>query len=174
MIDKCVHYGYLWQYSFNASKSAVMVRGESHCLWAVSRRNRSWLLGSVVIDEVDVFRHLGITISVSGSVLPHTTRSISSARSAFYALHAVGPRYGCLHPLTSLKLYFTYSCSILHFDLDVLSPTKSELLMLERCQLSILKSILGLVHSSFIGYHFIVVVSSVSSKSTSFVSLAYN
>ena len=102
------------------------------------------LLGSVVIDEVDVFRHLGITISVSRSVLPHTTRSISSARSAFYALHAVGPRYGCLHPLTSLKLYFAYSCNILRFDLDVLSPTKSELLTLERCQLSILKSILGL------------------------------
>ncbi len=29
MINRCVSYGSLWRYSFNACKSAIMVRGES-------------------------------------------------------------------------------------------------------------------------------------------------
>ena len=32
MINRCVSYGFLWRYSFNASKSVIMVRGESHRL----------------------------------------------------------------------------------------------------------------------------------------------
>ncbi len=106
------------------------------------------VIGIRTIQEVDTFRHLGDFIFVSGSALPHTTRSISSAGSAFYAIQAVGPRFGCLHPLTSLKLFYAYSFCILCFSYDLLSPTKSELLMLERCQLSILQSILGLPSST--------------------------
>ncbi len=78
--------------------------------------------------------------------------SLSRVRS-FHTLYArchlpgvrstVGPRYGCLHPLTSLKLYYAYCYSILGFGLDVLWLTKSELLMLERSQLAILRAILG-------------------------------
>ena len=41
------------------------------------RSNRSWLLGSVRLNEVDVYRHLGVSISVSGSGLFHTSCSIS-------------------------------------------------------------------------------------------------
>ena len=63
---------------------------------------------------------------------------------SIYAIQAVGPRFGCLHPLTSLKLFYAYSFCILRFGYDVISPTKSELVMMERCQLSIFKSILGL------------------------------
>ena len=61
-----------------------------------------------------------------------------------FALQTVGPRFGCLHPCTSLMLYKSISFPCLHFGLDVLSPTKSEEVMLERAQLAILKIILGL------------------------------
>ncbi len=60
----------------------ILIRGESHRL---RESVRVWRMGHGVIPEVDEFRHLGITISVSGSVLPHTVCSMSSARSAFYA-----------------------------------------------------------------------------------------
>ena len=80
---------------------------------------------------------------------PHCT-----LRSTFYAIQSVGPRYGCLHPLTSLKLYYAYSYSILRFGLEVLLLTESELL---RCQLSILRGILGLPsRANSLAIHFLL------------------
>ena len=103
------------------------------------------------------FKHLGISISVTGSCLHHTLQSISSSRSAFYAIQSVGPRFGCLHPLTSRKLFFGFALSILIFGLEVIFPSRSELRMLERCQLSILKSILGLPsRTSSLGIHLLM------------------
>lgn len=114
MITHYNKYGYIWQYLINAAKSAIMVRGESTTSHKVARSSHNQLLGDLpIINEVDDYKHLGITLSISGSSLLHTSQSISSARSAFYALQSVGPRFGCLHPLTSLKsklfLYVFYS-----------------------------------------------------------------
>ncbi len=90
------------------------------------RAIRQWKIGDAVIGERDQAKHLGILWSVSGSTIGHVSVMTTSARSAFYAIQSVGPRFG------------------LSYGLEVLSPTKTELLMLERCQLAILKSILGL------------------------------
>ena len=52
---------------------------------------------------------------------------------------------GCLHPSTALKLFNSFPLSsILHFGLEVVFPSNSEIKMLEHCQLTILHSILGL------------------------------
>ena len=72
--------------------------------------------------------------------MPHTNRCISSSRSAFFALQSIRPRFGCLHPCTSLMLYKSIPLACL----DILSPTKTEEVMLERAQLAIFKIILGL------------------------------
>lgn len=85
IIDLCVQYGHLWHYTFNASKLAIIVRGESNRLREASRSKRVWRMGHGSIPEVDVYRHLGVSISVTGSVLPHVVCSMPSARSAFYS-----------------------------------------------------------------------------------------
>lgn len=74
--------------------------------------------GSRVV-QIDTVVHLGITLSVSGSHLPYVLQKISSARRAFYAIHSVNPRGGCLYPNTSLKLFKLYPLSILQCGLDV-------------------------------------------------------
>ncbi len=57
MVDLCVRYSYQWHNSFNTSKSAVIMRGESPPFRGVYRSSHSWLLGSEVMNEVYVFRY---------------------------------------------------------------------------------------------------------------------
>ena len=118
-----------------------------------------WYIGNDTISESDTVKHLGILLAVSGSSLSHTLQSISSARSAFYAFQSVSRRFGSLHhPLTYLRLFRAYSLCILKFGCDVLFPTRSELLMLDRSQLAILKSIVGLPsRTSSIAIHTLLV-----------------
>ena len=143
MLNICHAYSFRWHYSFNAAKSGILVFGESPVSRSRARLSRSWFIDGSPIPESDSFKHLGIVLSVSGSSLQHTLYSITAARSAFYAIQSVGPRFGLLHPV-SLRLFKAYSLCILRFGLDVIFPTKSELVMLERCQLAILRSLLGL------------------------------
>jgi hypothetical protein len=68
---------------------------------------------------------------------------VATARGAFFALTPYGVRFGCLHPKTSQRLYYSYVRPILTFGLDVVNITKSEILILERAQLTIQRIILG-------------------------------
>ena len=107
-----------------------------------------------VIPVSDTAKHLGILLSSASSTIARTTERITSSRSAFYALSAIGARHSCINPLTSLRLYKAISLPILTFGLDVWSPTNTELSMMERSQVKILRTILGLpVRTSTAGIH---------------------
>ena len=104
MLDTVNNYAIKWHYRLNESKS---VFGDA----AVTRKRerptrREWKLGEAVLSEVDEIHHLGILRSVSHC---RTNERVTPGRSAFFALNSIGSRFGCLHPLTSLKLYQT-SC----------------------------------------------------------------
>ena len=117
-----------------------VVFGESTRSRLAARVVHSWRIGDSIIQERDQAKHYGFSVFS----IAHISSMVTSARSAFYAIQAVGPRFGLLHPLTPLKLYRAYSLSILSYGLEVISPTKTELVMLMRTQLVILKLILGL------------------------------
>ncbi len=77
-------------------------------------------------------RHLGITRLVSTSGSLRISGRCSAGRSAFFALNSVGARFGCLHPITSHKLYSTLCLPIMLYGSELWSLTKSDLNMLER------------------------------------------
>ena len=117
-------------------------------------KNPSWSVCGNVIPVSDTAKHLGILLSSASSTIARTTERITSSRSAFYALSAIGARHSCINPLTSLRLYKAISLPILTFGLDVWSPTNTELSMMERSQVKILRTILGLpVRTSTAGIH---------------------
>ena len=139
-------YSRKWRYQLNKSKSVVMVFGEATatCTSRRERMSRWWLLGDAAIREVDETHHLGILRSVSPSSLDRTNERASAARSAFFAFNAVSSRFGCLHPLTSLKLYRALCLPIMLYGAEIWSFTKTELLLLERVHRRILRTIQGL------------------------------
>ncbi|CAI8043785.1 hypothetical protein GBAR_LOCUS24293, partial [Geodia barretti] len=114
MLEIVFSYSVQWRYQLNAQKSAIQIFGESAATRARNRPSRQWIIGSEVIPEKDSYHHLGILRSVSHSSNARTSERCSSSRRAFFSLNGLGSRAGCLHPLTSLRLY------------------KAELMLLER------------------------------------------
>ena len=68
----------------------------------------------------------------------------SAGRSSFFMMNAVGSRFGCLHLLTSLRLYSTTCVPLMLYGSELWCPTRSEILMLERVHRKILRTIQGL------------------------------
>ena len=75
------------------------------------------------------------------SSILRTTEHCSAGRCA---LNAFGSRFGCLHPLTSFRLYSFLCVPILIYGSELWSLTSSEVTMLERVHWEILRTIQGL------------------------------
>ena len=105
---------------------------------------RNWSVCGEKIPEKDSYHHLGILRSVTISTLPRTSERCSSGRSAYFSLNAVGARFGCLHPITVLRLYKIYCLPILLYGAEIWHITKTELMMVERVHRKILRTILGM------------------------------
>ena len=121
-----------------------MVIGESSSSRHHNRPLRSWLIGGSPIPEVDELHYMGVLQTVHFTTVYRTVERCSAGRSSFFALNVVGSRFGCLHPLTSLWLYSSFCIPLMLYGCELWSPTKSEILMLERVHRKILRTIQGL------------------------------
>ena len=119
MLDIVSHYASQWRYQLNSSKSMILVCGELPRSRALARSSRQLSLAGQKLQEVDEHHHLGILRSVRYSTLSHTSERCAAARSAFSALNAVGSRFGCLHPVTSYRLYSTLSLPIMLYGCEL-------------------------------------------------------
>ena len=117
--------------------------GEATATRKRERAVRKWMLGDSPLQEVDEQHHLGILRIVANSSFGRTNERATAGRSAFFALNSVGSRFGCLHPLTSLKLYRSLCLPILLYGSELWMLSKTELLFLERVHRKILRTILG-------------------------------
>ena len=144
-----------WQYQLNADKCSVMVLGESAKTRLSARLSRKWYIGREEISETDEQHHLGILHTVFNSTIHRTSERCTAARSSFFALNSIGSRFGCLHLMTSCRLYQTLCILILLYGAEIWTLSKVELNMLERVHWNILHTIQGLptrCHSSSLNY----------------------
>ena len=146
LINLVHSYTIKWRYKINPAKSAILVFGEATRTRtrSTNRGLRSWSIGSATISEQDKVHHLGILRSVHPSTISRPNERASSGRSAFFSLNAIGTRFGCLHPSTSLKLYNAVCLPIMLFGSEIWNSTKTEVLMLERVHRKIVRTIQGL------------------------------
>ena len=90
------------------------------------------------------WHHLGILRSTSPSTLNRTLRQINLGRSSFFALNRAGTRFGCLHPITALRLYTSIALPRMLYGAEIWCLTNTELEMFERAHRKILRTIQGL------------------------------
>ena len=76
--------------------------------------------------------------------MARTSERCAAGWSASFALNAVGFRFGCLHPVTSHRLYSTLSLPIMLYGCELWTTSKTESLMLERVHRKTLRTIQGL------------------------------
>ena len=82
--------------------------------------------------------------STAPSTSSRTSRHINLGQSSFFALNRVGTRFGCLHPITALRLYTSISLPKMFYGAELWCLTNTKLEMLERSHRKILRSIQGL------------------------------
>ena len=87
---------------------------------------------------------MGILRSLSNSSRPKIAERCSAGRSAFFSLNSLGSRFGCLHPITSFRLYSSLSLPILIYGSELWNLSKSDLLLISRVHRKILRTIQGL------------------------------
>ena len=64
----CYKYGIKWRYEFNHSKSGIVTFGESKPQHFESMKNREWLLGDTIVDELYEYKNLGMLKNYVGFV----------------------------------------------------------------------------------------------------------
>ena len=144
MLNIVSSYALRWRYQLNPEKSTIMVFGELNRTRNSARLQRKWYLSGSQIQEADHQHHLGILCSVLNSPIHWTNERCSVARSTFLALNAVGSRFGCLHPITTHRLYSTLCLPILLYGAELWVLPKSELQIMERVHRKILRTAQGL------------------------------
>ena len=63
----CYKYDIKWRYEFNLSKSGIVTLGESKPQHFESMKNRLWLLGDTIVDELYEYKNLGVLKNYVGS-----------------------------------------------------------------------------------------------------------
>ena len=128
-----------------------MVLGKTAKMRLSAHSSRKWYIGREESSETDEQHHLGILRTVFTSTIHRTSERCTAARSSFFALNSIGSMFGCLHPLTSYRLYQTLCIPILLYGAEIWTLSKVELNMLEQVHRNILHTIQGLptcCHSS--------------------------
>ena len=158
MLDIVSEYAHTWEYTINPNKSHILIFSSQSLIRHHLAQHFTWKVGGHAIPISETVKHLGILLSSSSnSTIERTTNRISSARSSFYALSTIGARHSGINPVTSLTLFKSLSLPILSFGLEIWIPTDTELLLMERCQLKILRTILGLpTRSPSAGIHLLL------------------
>ena len=138
MIDIVAQYATKWRYCLNPHKSKVLVFGSR------IPPSTTWTIKGEKLDVVKEYLHLGILRSTSPSTLNRTSRQINLGRSSFFALNRAGTRFGCLHPITALRLYTSIALPRMLYGAEIWCLTNTELEMFERAHRKILRTIQGL------------------------------
>ena len=56
----CHKYGIKWRYEFNHTKSGVVTFGETKQLHSKSMKEREWMLGDAIVNELYEHKNLGV------------------------------------------------------------------------------------------------------------------
>ena len=101
-LDITATYATFWHYTFNTTKSFVLIFSESAHSRSSLHVQHCWSLGSQVITECNEIKH---SHSVIPSSLAWTLDHCSAGRSAFYSLFPLASHVGRVHPLVPYHLY---------------------------------------------------------------------
>ena len=76
----CHAYGKTWRYKFNHTKSGVVTFGETKPIHSQLIRERKWILGESVVDELFEYKSLGVLKNYVSSFASNVDDNIEKAR----------------------------------------------------------------------------------------------
>ena len=76
----CHKYGIKWRYEFNHTKSRVVTFGETKPLCSKSMKEREWMLGDAIVNELYEYNNLGVLKNYVNSFASNVEDNIEKAR----------------------------------------------------------------------------------------------
>ena len=119
VMQRVNQHGCDWRYSFNASKSAVLVFGESVHESRIGREYRMFSLGGVRVKERLFYDHVGVKTCVKGDTHVRTEEKVSKARKSLNMTTNIGIRKGGLNMSTCNVIYWSVVIPTLLFGCEV-------------------------------------------------------
>ena len=77
----CHTYGKTWRYEFNHFKSGIVTFGETKPIRSQLMREREWMLGEFVVDELFEYKNLGVLKIYVSSFASNVDDNIEKARN---------------------------------------------------------------------------------------------
>ena len=111
-------HGRKWRYSFNASKSAVLVYGETPAERSVGSNARVFKLGPERVKERLYYDHMGVKTSVKGDTFVRTEEKVSKARKCLNMSTSIGIKRG-INIKTCNIIYWSVVLPTLCFGCEV-------------------------------------------------------
>ena len=108
-----------WRYSFNASKSAVLVYGDTDKERRIGMKDRMFSLGGKRVQEKMYYDHVGVKACVKGDTHVRTEEKISKARKVLNMSTNVGIRKGGLNLSTCNLIFWTLVIPTLMFGCEI-------------------------------------------------------
>ena len=101
----CYKYGIKWRYEFNHSKSGIVTFGESKPQHFESMKNRVWLIGDTIVDELYEYKNLGVLKNYVGSFSSNIEDNIDKTCRKVGLIFA--SNFDCckVNPLVYMKLW---------------------------------------------------------------------
>ena len=119
VMQEVYQHGCDWRYSFNASKSAVLIFGESNRDRKIGTEHRMFALGGKRVKERLYYDHVGVKTCVKGDTHVRTIEKIAKARKALNASTNVGIRRGGVNLSTCNLIYWTFVIPTLMFGCEI-------------------------------------------------------
>ena len=102
----CYRYGIKWRYEFNHSKSRIVTFDESKPQHFESMKNRVWLLGDTMVDELYEYKNLGVLKNYVGSFSSNVEDNIDKIRKkSWLDFCSYNFDHRKINPLVYMKLW---------------------------------------------------------------------
>ena len=129
-----------WRYEFNHAKSGVVTYGETKPIHSQLMREREWMLGESVVDELFEYKNLGVLKNYVSSFASNVDDNIEKARKKAGMIFSSDFNHRKTNPLIYVKFWRQACLPSLLFGTELFALNASQLLKLERCQLGLLKT----------------------------------
>ena len=137
----CHKYGIKWRYEFNHTKSGVFTFGETKPLHSKSMKERDWMLGDAIVNELYEYKNLGVLKNYVNSFASNVEDNIEKARKNAGMIFPSDFNRRKTKPLIYIKFWRQACLPSLLFGTELFTLNASQLTELQRCQQWFLKNI---------------------------------
>ncbi len=145
MLDICFQYSINWRYKLNATKTKIIVFGETIRMYNKLCKLRQFKLGANLVEETLSIKHVGVILTKMLDSKDIVHNACQKGRGSFAAIVGFGARSHSLNPITAGKLYKQVIIPTVLYGAELWGHLPArEILELERMQRLCLKVSQGL------------------------------